>query len=146
MMSASVQDDSLRGCRLMRHGVSVFPTSSNPFPISNATNILLQLFPSFSFTSSNLLRLMIPFYRFLVRRSYRLYEKGGLSHSNFYWRKVTTRLLDYFGIKIYGVSIGISCSSFFVYLHDSSWRDLRCDDGNIGCTRSRARLRPLPWQ
>lgn len=33
-----------------------------------------------------------------------------------------------------------------MYLHDSSWRDLRCDDGNIGCTRSRARLRPLPWQ
>ena len=96
----------------MRHGVSVFPTSSNPFPISNATNILLQIFPSFSFTSSNLLRLMIPFNIFLVRRSYRLYEKGGLSHSNFYWRKVTTRLLDYFGIKINGVSIGMCCSSF----------------------------------
>jgi len=129
----------------MRHGVSVFPTSSNPFPISNATNILLQLFPSFSFTSSNLLRLMIPFNRFLVRRSYRLYEKGGLSHSNFYWRKVTTRLLDYLELILWSVYWD-KLLEFFVYLHDSSWRDLRCDDGNIGCTRSRARLRPLPWQ
>ena len=129
----------------MRHGVSVFPTSSNPFPISNATNILLQLFPSFSFTSSNLLRLMIPFNIFLVRRSYRLYEKGGLSHSNFYWRKVTMRLLDYLELILWSVYWD-KLLEFFVYLHDSSWRDLRCDDGNIGCTRSRARLRPLPWQ
>ena len=96
----------------MRHGVSVFPTSSNPFPISNATNMLPHLFNSFSYTSSNLLLMIIRFYRFLVRRSYRLYEKGGLSHSNFYWRKVTTRLLDYFGININGVSIGMCCSSF----------------------------------
>ena len=129
----------------MRHGVSVFPTSPNPFPISNATNMLLQFFHSFSYTSSNLLRMMIPFYRFLVRRSYRLYEKGGLSHSNFYWRKVTMRLLDYLELILWSVYWD-KLLEFFVYLHDSSWRDLRCDDGNIGCTRSRARLRPLPWQ
>ena len=64
-------------------------TSSYPLPISIAKNVLLCSFPSFSLTSSNLLCLMKPFFRFLVRRSYCLYEKGSLSHSNFNWSKAT---------------------------------------------------------
>jgi len=90
----------------MRHGVSVFPTSPNPFPISNATNMLLQLFHSFSYTSSNLLRMMIPFYRFLVRRSYRLYEKGGLSHSNFLLEKSYHEVVGLFGINFMECLLG----------------------------------------
>ena len=115
----------------MRHGVSVFPTSSNPFPISNATNMLLQLFHSFSYTSSNLLLMMIPFYRFLVRRSYRLYEKGGLSHFEFIGVKFLPGcciILD----KILWSFYWDELLEFFVFLHVSSIRDVRCVEGRIG--------------
>ena len=89
------------------HAVIIFIPNVGAFSSTESTfhHIILSLphlhckhayfVHSFSFTSSNLFRLMKPFFRFLVRRSYRLYEKGGLSHSNFNWRKITERLHEF---------------------------------------------------
>ena len=72
--------------------------SHHPIPSPSPLQRMPTLFIPFRLALS-IFRLMKPFFIFLVRRSYRLYEKGGLSHLHLTWIEATWGCIIYYWFK-----------------------------------------------